>query len=140
MPDPEVAVNLWYVVDEEGVIYSLRAKAYALDGSDEDKLGFLRERALWDYLVAKPFEIPARFHLEILEGRSKQKMPVAHVSMLTTLDSPIALFEDALKDIEMAMPAQSNISIPESPLTCTTALMQDQDGVIRPRITGVRQY
>src|SRR5688572_18989809 len=94
----EVAVNLWYVTDEQGVVYSLRAKAYVVVGSDEEKLRFLQERALLDYLVARPFEIPARFHLRVTQGRSERKMPVAHVSMLTTMDSPIVLFEDALTE------------------------------------------
>ncbi len=34
----EVILNLWYVRDEEGIIYSLRAKAYVADGSDEEKI------------------------------------------------------------------------------------------------------
>jgi len=34
----EVIVNLWYVRDEEGVIYSLRVKAYVGAGSDAEKL------------------------------------------------------------------------------------------------------
>ena len=34
----EVIMNLWYVRDGEGIIYSLRAKAYVAVGSDEEKL------------------------------------------------------------------------------------------------------
>lgn len=60
MNDREVVLNLWYVRDEEGVIYSLRVKAYVIEGTDEEKLTFLQERAKLDYLIAEPFEIPVQ--------------------------------------------------------------------------------
>ena len=107
----EVIMNLWYVRDEEGIIYSLRAKAYVAGGSDEEKLKLLQERASLDYLIAEPFEIPTRFHVTIGASGGGKKMPVGHVSMLQTLDSPIALFEDAIKGIETRFPAQSKISV-----------------------------
>ena len=136
----EIIVNLWYVRDEEGVIYSLRAKAYVGTGSDAKKLEFLQQRALVDYLVADPFEIPRRFHVRIGIGRDSKVMPVALVSMLQTLDSPIALFEDALKVVESRFPAQSKLEIPQDPLVCTTPLMQNKQGQIEPRITGQIRY
>ena len=73
----------------------MRAKAYVASGSDEEKLKFLQERASLDYLIAEPFEIPARFHVTVGAGSGGKRMPVGHVSMLQSLDSPIALFEDA---------------------------------------------
>jgi hypothetical protein len=48
MASTEVVLNLWYVRDDEGVIYSLRAKAYVVDGSEEEKLAFLQARAALD--------------------------------------------------------------------------------------------
>jgi len=131
----EVALNLWYVVDGDGVIYSLRVKAYAVDGSDEDKLAFLRSRADHDYLIAEPFEIPKRFHVTFQAETRSQKMPVAIISMLDTLDSPIALFKDAIRAIEARFPDQSDISVPDDPLFCMTALMQGADGTIEPKIS-----
>ena len=136
----EIIVNLWYVRDEEGVIYSLRAKAYVGTGSDAEKLEFLQQRALVDYLVADPFEIPRRFHVHVGIGRDSKVIPVALVSMLQTLDSPIALFEDALKVVESRFPAQSELGIPQDPLVCTTPLMQNKQGTIEPRITGQIKY
>ena len=133
-------MNLWYVMDEEGIIYSLRAKAYIGSGSDEENIKFLQQRALLDYLVADPFEIPRRFHTEIMNGRDSQIMPVVHVSILQTLDSPIALFEDALKMVESRFPAQSQLEIPQDPLVCTTSLMPNEWGVIEPRVSGQVRY
>ena len=130
-------------MDEEGVIYSLRAKAYIGVGSDAEKLEFLRQRASLDYLIAEPFEIPQKFHVQIKNFKSGDAttMPVGHVAMLQNiLDSPIALFEDALKEIENRFPAQSELEIPQHPLVCTTPLMQNSQGIIKPRISGQIRY
>ncbi len=136
MSDREVILNLWYVRDDEGIIYSLRAKGYVAEGTDEEKLGFLQERARLDYLIAEPFEVPRRFHMTIGVGQAAKKTPVTHVAALDTLDSPMALFEDAIRALEKRFPAQSDISIPEDPLVCTTPLMQNPEGRIEPRISG----
>lgn len=140
MDNKEVIVNLWYVMDEEGLIYSLRAKAYIGVGSDSEKLEFLQQRASLDYLVADPFEVPQKFYIQILETSNSTIVPVAHVSMLETLDSPIALFEDALKVIENRFLAQSQLDVPQHPIVCTTPLMQNEQGVIEPRFSGQILY
>ena len=136
MGTPEAILNLWYVRDEEGIIYSLRAKVYAGEGSDEEKLSFLQHRARLDYLIAEPFEIPARFHLTIGTGQNSKKMPVTHISLLETLDTPIALFEDAIQSLEARFPAQSDVAVSEDPLVCMTPLMQNSEGTIEPKIDG----
>ncbi len=136
MNDREVVLNLWYVRDEEGIIYSLRVKAYVVEGTDEEKLTFLQKRARLDYLIAEPFEIPERFHLT----SNAKKMPVAHVNMLETLESPIALFEDAFKTIENRFPAQSDLNISQDPLVCSTPLMHNKLGIIEPSFTGQIRY
>jgi hypothetical protein len=134
MGTPEAILNLWYVRDAEGIIYSLRAKVYASAGSDKEKLSFLQHRARLDYLIAEPFKIPARFHLTIENGQNRKKMAVAHISMFETLDSPIALFEDAIQTLEARFPAQSGISVSEDPLVCVTPLMQNSEGTIEPKV------
>ena len=136
----EVVLNLWYVEDEQGVIYSLRAKAYCCRGSDEEKLAFLQERSLLDYLIAGPFEIPSRFHIAVGSGAEEKRLPVAHSSMIQTLDSPIALFEDAIQVLEEGMPVQSEISIPSDPLVCTTALRQGDDGTLQPSVGAQARF
>jgi hypothetical protein len=120
--------------------YSLRVKAYVGEGSDKEKLDFLQQRAKLDYLIAEPFEIPQRFHVKIGVGPESKIMPVAHVSMLQSLDSPIALFEDAIKAIENRMPVQTQERIPQDPLVCTTPLMQNKQGIIEPSFSGQIQY
>ncbi len=63
MSDPEIILNLWYVVDDLGYIYSLRARAYLGSGSDDEKLAMLQKYAKTDYLIAKAFPIPKQFHI-----------------------------------------------------------------------------
>ena len=133
-------MNLWYVIDEEGLIYSLRVKTYIGTGSNEEKLKFLQQRASLDYLIAEPFEIPQRFHVRIGTYPRSTIMPVAHLASLEVSSSPIALFEDALKIIEGRFPSQSQIDIPQDPLVCTTPLMQDEYGVIEPRFSTQTRY
>ena len=130
--NPEIIFNFWYVHDDMGVIYSLRARAYVGVGTDEEKLSMLKKTSEIDYVIAHPYPIPERFHLEIVEGSERQKMPVFHVNMLNTLDNPIALFEDAIKDIEDNLPAQTDLKISETPLTCLTPLLGNDEGEIVP--------
>lgn len=133
-------MNLWYVIDKEGLIYSLRVKAYIGTGSIKEKLEFLQQRAFLDYLIAEPFEIPQRFHVRLGPGPKSEIMPIAHVTSLEVSSSPIALFEDALKTIEDRFPSQSQLDIPQEPLVCTTPLMQNEHGVIVPRFSKQVRY
>lgn len=62
MSHPELVINLWYVVEErQGLVYALAGKAYALYGSDEEKLQLLRQLAATDYWTAKFVPVAERF-------------------------------------------------------------------------------
>jgi hypothetical protein len=139
MDNIEVGVNFWYVRDEEGIIYSLRLKSYVLKGIEKEKISFLRDRALLDYLIAEPFSVPKSFHISI--GNANKKMPVGHIAMLSTLDSPIAIFEDALRQVEARFPAQSEIEIPQEQLLFTmTPLLRNSKGIIKPFYSKIKRY
>jgi hypothetical protein len=60
--------------------------------------------------------------------------------MLQGLDSPIALFEDAIRVLEDRFPAQSNTGVKKDPLVCTTPLMQNKAGVIEPSDEDTFRY
>ncbi|MFW6016741.1 MAG: hypothetical protein ACOCRK_09915 [bacterium] len=126
----EVGINFWYVHDNDGIIYSLRVKPYILKGTEEEKISFLRERAQLDYLIAEPFSIPERFHITF--DSEKRKMPVGHLMMLSSLESPIKIFEDALEQIEDRFPAQSEVDIPQELLFTLTPLSLNSSGIIEP--------
>lgn len=78
MGSQEIILNLWYVIDDEGLIYSLRARCYVHSGTDDEKLAFLQSVAETDYLVAQTFEIPERFHTTITNEHGSDKLPGLH--------------------------------------------------------------
>ncbi len=68
-----------------------------------------------------------------------KKMPVMPMQALETQGGHISagdLFNEAMKQIENDLPAQTKLSIPEDPLICLTGLYADDDGSIQPRIDG----
>jgi hypothetical protein len=132
MNQPEICLNLWYVRDEEGFIYSLRARAYFLEGSDDDKLRELQRLSLVDYLIAKAFPIPQRYQLD--------KTGVFVVRGLQILPTKTALFEDAIQFLQSEMPFQTPFDIPDKPLVCITPLIGDDDGNISLKIDEINYF
>jgi hypothetical protein len=132
----EVIFNLWYVYDDLGLIYSLRARAYVGQGTDEEKLELLRGFARTDYLIAQSFPVPARLQV----SEEGQEFPVAPVSVLRDLDSPIAIFEEALRQLEAQFPAQSGLPGLTHPLVCVTPLFSDANGNIEPRFAASASF
>lgn len=130
---PEIILNLWYVHDEHGFIYSLRARCYVRSGTDEQKLEFLRGCADSDYMVAQMFPIPERFHTTFVEGSEKRKMAVIALDSLEPLGGVQILFEDALQQLESELPRTTDLSIGRDPLVCITPLLADQNNELHPQ-------
>lgn len=129
----EIVANLWYVMDDQGFIYSLRIKPYICGGSDDEKLSFLKSRAYLDYLVARPFSVPSRFNTNFIEDDgSETKYAVIHHDDAIRLGGIDQLFFEGLDELQKGLPAQTNLSIPESPLIKVTALVVDGNGNIVP--------
>jgi hypothetical protein len=134
LPDSaEIVCACWYVHDEDGLIYSLRAQLYIATGTESDKRAFLESRAYRDYLVARVFSIPERFHLQVLEpGGSKVTQPIAHLEALVSSGGLDQLFFEALTALNQDLPAQTRLEIPESPLLLIRALTVDAAGDVVP--------
>ena len=128
----EIILNLWFLHHNTGTIYSLRARVYVAYGSDEEKLAMLKRFAATDYLIAQPFAIPERFHMTVVEGGVRQRLPVAHGSYLAEIGGVERLFEDVYVEMEKQLPAQTKLSIGEKPLVCVTPLFADASGEIHP--------
>ena len=130
---------MWYVQDPEGVIYSLRARAYVGIGSDDDKIELLRRFAPIDYLIARPFPIPEAFHVHFAESGAKMPVAVAYHKALGLLNGPLDIFEPAIRALNDDLPSETKLEIPRSPLVCITTLIGDDADVIRPVIEGTRR-
>jgi hypothetical protein len=128
---PEIILNLWYVHDDMGAIYSLRARAYVGYGTDEEKLALLKRFATTDYLIAQPFPVPERFQMTL-----GKRLGVAHASYLPAIGGVERLFEDVFVELEKQLPAQTKLSIGQKPLLCVTPLFGDDDGNIYLRFSG----
>jgi hypothetical protein len=129
---PEIILNLWYVCDVDLYVYSLRARAYLGTGSDEEKLALLKKHSTTDYLIARLFQIP--------KGMTTHGLPVIPKAGLKILDSPIAIFEEAIKAIQNDLPNQTPLDIPKSPIVCVTTLVGDEGGNIYPVIDGEEYF
>jgi len=132
--------NLWYVHGGDGVIYSLRVRAYLATGTEEENLAFLRKLAMTDYLIARPFTIPEAFRVTLKSATGSRRLAVADLNAVQLLGSPIALFEEAIKQMERDFPAQSKLRVPDSPLVCVTPLLGDDKGNITPAFTTTHRY
>lgn len=135
MSSAEIVMNLWYVIDDLGMIYSLRARCYVRSGSDEEKLTFLRSCAETDFLIAQPFPVPERLHTTVIERENRQSMPVASHAALEAIGGVKLLFEEVYQEMEKQLPAQTTLCIGRDPLVCITPLLSDEHGNMRPLTT-----
>jgi len=137
---PEVCINLWYFLDKDsGLIYRTSGRAYALAGTDEEKLAALHALSSTDFHVAQIFKIPSNFKVVASSGQ---------IAGATTQDgvrnSHAAVFEPVFKGLEKDLPTQMRsrnglpenykLKIPESPLCVTTCVIEDEEGNLNPVI------
>lgn len=132
MSGQEIILNLWYLTDDLGLIYSLRARCYVHNGTDEEKLAFLRSYAETDYLIAQPFPIPEWAHTTIDEGEISQQIPVAPYVGLRASGDFGKLLEEVYQTMQSQLPAQTKLNIGQDPLVCITPLLGDEDGNMLP--------
>jgi len=132
MSSPEIIMNLWYVIDDLGVIYSLRARCYVHSGSDEEKLAFLRSCTETDFLIAQSFPVPERLHTTVIERENSERMPVAAHGALEATGGAGLLFEEVYQQMEKQLPTQTKLCIGSDPLVCITPLLADEHGNMRP--------
>lgn len=132
MSGQEIILNLWYVIDDEGLIYSLRARCYVHSGTDEEKLAYLRSFAETDYLIAQSFPIPEDYHLTMDYGDRQEKLPMATYKGLRETGHFHMLFEKVYESMHGQLPEQTKLSIGQSPLVCVTPLRGDEDGNLSP--------
>lgn len=129
MNTTEICLNLWYIRDVEGFIYSLRARANLLKGSDTEKLRELQRLAKSDFLIAKSFPIPAQYSIK--------GMPICHIEVFEMINK-VDLFKEAILFLQNELPAQTTFDIPDQPLVCITPLLGDESGNISLKIDEIK--
>jgi hypothetical protein len=138
----EVALNLWYVMDEgTAAIYRLFGRAYAVEGTDEEKLQTLRRLAKTDYLVARQFNVPERFKVKnTTTGQEQAGIAFWYEHEGYVFD----LFKEVMDEIEKELPEHMafedgepenvRMKLPQNPLFVLTPLVEDDYGNITPKI------
>jgi hypothetical protein len=137
--DAEICLNLWYYVDESGIVLRLAGKAYALAGSEEQKLAALHLLSGSDHLTATPGKVPPQFALDSEEGKMQG---VVHADAI--FPNHGAVFGPLMDQIERELPKgirsvfgnyeQFELKIPRDPLCVTTAVWERSDGELVARL------
>jgi hypothetical protein len=132
----ELALNLWAYLDQGmGLVYALAGKAYALTGSEEEKLALLHQLAPTDHLTVKRQAVPKEF--EVLNGDETHEGAVAPG---TLREAMAQAFEGVIQSIEAELPLIPNFvtneqtpqRIPQDSLSCLTFLLEDDAGNVTP--------
>ena len=140
---PEVTLNLWHFVDEEtGLVFRLAARAYALLGSDQEKLRVLHRLAGTDFHLAKMCMVPKRYKLTFTDAKTFEGVTRPE----TAQTDPLVLFKEVVDALEAELPTQARsdapggrvrsyrLRIPEDPLIINTCVIEHIDGTLEPRL------
>jgi len=100
----EKILNL-YLVIQNGLIEEFRAGCYEADGSDEEKISFLKQRAAADYASSFKFDPPI--------SNSGKKMKYNQFARLEKQGKQFLLFEEIFQKFQ----------VPDSPLICLTPVV-----------------
>ena len=135
----ELALNLWAYLDQGlSLVYALAGKAYALTGSEQEKLAMLHQLAPTDHLSVKRQSVPKNF--QVVDGHKTHEGVVAP----STLREAMAqAFEGVIQSIETELPPipnfETNEHIPQRIsqhyVSCLTFLLEDDVGNVRPIIS-----
>lgn len=101
---PETILNIYLVIEKDHIV-SFRAKAYLAEGSDEEKIRFLKSNARNDFESAMEFESPKDKH-----GAA---IPYRKFSKLERQGLQYKLFEEIF----------SYFDVPQNPLICVTPVV-----------------
>jgi len=139
----EICLNLWYFVDDTGIVIRLAGKAYALTGTDEEKLAALHMMSGSDHLTATLGKVPPQFVFISKQGDLGEELrgaiPVAGIHQ-----DHAAVFGPLMDQIERDLPkgirsVNDNyekfvVKLPQDPLCVTTAVYERADGELVARV------
>ena len=135
---PEVVLNLWYFLDKAGdVVQRLAGRAYALAGSDDQKLAALHKLAETDFHVARLFAVPQQF--EIVAGPGKLKGATGPEIVAR---HPVEVFREVIDALEKDLPTHVRtvrgepqtyrLRIRKDPLMVCTCVAERENGTLAP--------
>jgi hypothetical protein len=138
--DAEICLNCWYFADDTGVVLRLAAKAYALTGTDEEKLAVLKSLSATDHLTARHAKVPDRFTLATDGQKFRGAVPATVMQ-----ENAIPYFDDLIEKLINELP-QNIHAINDQPrafrmmlaelfLWISTCVYEAQDGSLVARVS-----
>ncbi len=138
--EAEVCLNCWYFVDATGVVLRLAAKAYALAGTDQEKIVALKAMAATDHLTALQGKVPQRYVLTADDTQFHGAIPASAIEM-----DPIPVFDDLFQEISENLPElirsvddsyeKFQMELNEPFLWVLTSVFESPDGTLIARIS-----
>jgi hypothetical protein len=103
----ETILNIFLIIDND-FVRAFKAKAYEMDGSDEDKIKFLKERAKEDFDSSFQFDAP--------RNKKGVFMTYKKFSKVEAQGMQYQLFEEIFEKFK----------VPEKPLICVTPVVNGE--------------
>lgn len=100
----ETILNI-YLVIEQGNVISFKAKSYFKDGTDDEKIQFLKSRVKEDFEGAEIFNAP--------QNKNNEFMPYSKFAKLELQGMHFELFEEIF----------NKFNTPQNPLVCVTPVV-----------------
>ena len=136
----EICLNTWFFVDSTGMVIRIAAKAYALKGSDEEKLAILKSLAGTDHLSATQGRIPERYVTTVEGQEMAGSIPAAALQL-----EPLPVFDDLFTEIEKSLPQlyrtiedqyePFKLQLTEPFLWVMTSIYESDDGQLIARVS-----
>jgi hypothetical protein len=103
----ETILNIYLIIDNN-LVTAYKCKAYEHNGSDDDKIKFLKEHAKRDFSTSYHFDAP--------QNRRGEFMPYKKFAKIESQGLQYKLFEEIFQ----------KFSIPEKPLICVTPVVDGE--------------
>ncbi len=100
----EVILNIYLIINE-GYVIEFRAIAYEMEGGDDNKIKFLKSKAVEDYQKSYRFNAPT--------NKRGKFMKYPKFSKLESQGMQYQLFEEIFE----------NFNVPQNPLICVTPVV-----------------
>jgi hypothetical protein len=138
--DAEICLNTWFFVDSTGMVIRIAAKAYALKGTDEEKLAILKSLAGTDHLSATQGRIPTKYITDIDGQKMAGSIPAAALQA-----DPLPVFDELFTEIEKSLPQlyravddeyePFKLQLTEPFLWVMTSIFESNDGQLIARVS-----
>lgn len=107
------------------------------DGTDNEKLQYLRAHSNKDYLIAQSFSLPKKWgtNFVFVDSNEEKKVPCVNLNSINAFGGPMILFNEVFNELENQLTFQTTLKIPQDPYVVLTPLKFDDNGNLKPYFT-----